>query len=337
MAAVQGRRPWSAARFWAGLAVGSLALVLAARAVSLDTLVLALRQVEIPWVILTMALSLLAPLLKAQRWRWLFHPTPITLGLGRLSSLIVIGQAVNFLVPGRFGEVVRTYLTGEETELSKWFVLGTIGAEKLIDLLVLVLLTLALVPFIALPETMAAQVDTVLVLGLAVAIGAATLLGGRALWLRLARAALRPLPAAMAARWLARIEAGLDGLSALANPRAAVAIWGWTAVFWLVAGLTNLCLLVAFGLPASPVMALFLLVLLQGGIAVPSTPGKIGVFQWLCMIGLSVFGVPAAVGFAYGLVLYGIVVGGVTLWAALAVWRRSLDLRSLAGAAAGLE
>ena len=101
---------------------------------------------------------------------------------------------------------------------------------------------------------------------------------------------------------------------------------------WLVAGLTNYLLLLAFDLPASPLIAVFLLVVLQAGVAVPSTPGKIGVFHYLCMIGLSVFGVPPTVGLAYGLTLHALVVGGVSVWAAIAMWRRSWGLRRLAQA-----
>ena len=90
----------------------------------------------------------------------------------------------------------------------------------------------------------------------------------------------------------------------------------------------------AFDLPASPLIALTLLVVLQGGVAVPSTPGKIGVFQLLCMVVLAVFGIAEPVGLAYGLVLHVVVVGGVTVWAALALWRRSWNWRRLAEASA---
>ena len=95
--------------------------------------------------------------------------------------------------------------------------------------------------------------------------------------------------------------------------------------------LTNY-LLLAFDLPATPLIALCLLVVLQAGVIVPSIPGKIGVFHYLCMIAPSVFTVPATVGLAYGLALHALVVGGVSVWAAIALWRRSLSLRRLAEA-----
>lgn len=317
-------------QIWAGLAVGVTALYLAARSFDVEALGQALRQVRLPLLALTLVTSLLTPVLKARRWRWLFYPERPPLNILQLASLVVIGQAINFMIPGRWGELVRAYLAGEECRISKWFTLGTLAAEKLLDLVILAILVVALIPFVVLPEALAGQVEVVVLTALAVTITAATLLGGRAFWLKLAGTALRILPPAAAGRWYQRIQAGLDGLAALGNRRAALAVWGWSGAFWLTAATTNLLLLIAFDLPASPVMALVLLAVLQGGVAVPSTPGKIGVFQLLCVLGLSVFGVPEATGLAYGLVLHVLVVGGVTVWAALVLWARSLNLSRLA-------
>lgn len=325
------------AQIWLGLVLGLAALYFAARSFDFKALGRALGEVRLSLVALTFATSLLTPVLKTIRWRWLFYPERPALSTARLAGLIVIGQATNFLIPGRWGELVRAYLAGEEAQVSKWFVLGTLAAEKLLDLIVLAVLVVALIPFVVLPQALAARVDAVVLAALVVTLAALALLGGRAAWLRLAERALHLLPPAAAARWRRRIEAGLDGLAALGNRRAAAAIWGWTLLFWLMAAVTNLVLLLAFDLPLSVVMALLVLAMLQGGVAVPSTPGKIGVFQLLCVLALSVFGVPEATGLAYGLVLHVLVVGGITAWAALALWQRSLNLRRLARAAAGWE
>ena len=162
------------------------------------------------------------------------------------------------------------------------------------------------------------------------------LLGGRDLWLRIAENGLRILPKPAADRWRARLAAALDGLGALRNRRAAVAVWGWTLAVWLVSALTNLLLLAAFGLEPSPRVALFLLVVLQAGVAVPSAPGKIGVFQFLCVLALSVFDVPASVAFGYGVVLYLIVLGSICGWAVFGLWQRGLSLAQADPSSGGL-
>lgn len=329
-----GGRKWSGARIqiWLGLVVALGTIYLAARAVDFGQLIEALRAVRLPLVALALFTAMATNVLKAARWRALFHPRPAGLSLWQLSNLIVVGQAVNFYIPARLGELVRAYLTGEEAGISKTYALGTIAAEKLIDIIVLAILLAALLPFLALPDWLAGRAGPLFLTALAVLIGIIALTGGRRLVMRAVGWGLRHLPPAWGERWQARINAGLDGLNALGAPRAAAAVWGWTIIFWLVAAFTNYVLLLAFDLPASPLMAFFLLAVLQAGVAVPSTPGKIGVFHYLCIIALAVFHVPATIGLAYGLVLHALVVGGVSLWAAAALWRRSWNLRRLAEA-----
>ncbi|MEJ5200469.1 MAG: lysylphosphatidylglycerol synthase transmembrane domain-containing protein, partial [Anaerolineae bacterium] len=276
--------------------------------------------------------ALATNVLKAARWRALFHPRPTRLSLLQLTNLIVVGQAVNFYIPARLGELVRAYLTGEEAGISKIYALGTIAAEKLIDIIVLALLIAAMLPFLALPEWLAGRIGPLFLTALAVCIVIVGLIGGRRLIWRPIEWGLGLLPAAWAERWRTRLLAGLDGLSALGSLRAAAAVWGWTVAFWLVAALTNYLLLLAFDLPPSPLTAFFVLAVLQAGVAVPSTPGKIGVFHYLCILALGVFHVPATAGLAYGLVLHALVVGGISVWAAAALWRRSWNLRRLAEA-----
>lgn len=329
-----GGRSWFGARvqIWLGLIVAVGTLYLAARSVDFGQLVEALRAVRLPLVLLAFISALATNVLKAARWRALFHPRPSGLSLRQLSSLIVIGQAVNFFIPARLGELARAYLTGEEAGLSKVYALGTIAAEKLIDIIVLAVLIAAMLPFLTLPEWLAGRLGPLLLTALAVVIGIIVLTGGRRVLLRLIGWGLARLPRGWGERWLGRIEAGLDGLNALGSRQAAAAVWGWTLAFWAVAALTNYLMLLAFDLPPSPLIAFFLLAVLQAGVAVPSTPGKIGVFHYLCILALGVFHVPATIGLAYGLTLHVLVVGGVSVWAALALWRRSWNLRRLAEA-----
>jgi hypothetical protein len=319
--------------FWVqlllGLVLGLAALYLAAREVNFRELGLILKSVSLPLLGLTLLSSLITPVVKAIRWRWLFYPQRPALGLARLTGLLALGQAVNLLLFGRWGELVRAYFTGEEAAVSKSFVLGTIAAEKLLDMVILAFLTLALIPFVALPAWLADRVGYVVLAALIVSAIVIVLLGGRDLWLRIAENGFRILPKPTADRWRARLAAALDGLGALRDRRAAAAIWGWTLAVWLVAALTNLLLLAAFDLQPSLRAALFLLVVLQAGVAVPSAPGKIGIFQYLCVLALSVFAVPASVAFGYGLVLYLIVLGTICGWAVFGLWQRGLSLRRL--------
>jgi uncharacterized protein (TIRG00374 family) len=328
---------WFGTRFriWLGLILALITVYMAARTVDFSQLVVALREARLPFIVLALIASLATIILKGLRWRALFYPQRPRLRLLRLCDLVVIGQAINLYIPARLGEVVRAYLTGEEAGISKAYVLGTIAAEKLVDIILLAVLVAGILPFLTLPDWLAVRLWPVIAAALAVAVLAVTLAGGRRAIMQIVAWMLRWLPVSLANRWRSRVGAALDGLSGLGRPQAAVAVWGWAAASWLMAALANYFLLLAFDLPATPLIALFLLVVLQAGVAVPSTPGKIGVFHYLCMVALSVFGVSATVGLAYGLTLHALIIGGISIWAAIAMWRRSWSLRRLAQAYQG--
>lgn len=327
--------------FWVqivfGLGLGLAALYLALQGVNWQQVRVILSDVNLPLLALALVTALLTPVTKAIRWRFLFYLHHPSLNLTRLTGLLAIGQAINILLLGRWGDLARAYLTGEEAGISKSYVLGTVATEKLLDIIVLALLVIALIPFIALPSWLGTRVGYLVFGALIVSAAAATLLGGRRLWLRIASRVLQILPRSASERWQARFAAGLDGLAALGARKAAIAVWGWTFVVWLISALTNLLLLAAFHLPPSLLIAVFLLAVLQAGVAVPSTPGKIGVFQYLCVLSLSVFGVSVSAAFGYGVVLYLLVVGSICSWAGVGLWQRSVSLRRLAEASAGWQ
>ena len=216
-------------------------------------------------------------------------------------------------------------MAGEEANASKIYMLGTLAAEKLLDLVALAVLVVTLLPFMALPSWLAGRVAPLVIMALALAAGAVGLSGGQRLWLPVANRLLRVLPPPVAAVWQRRLAAGLDGLAALTTPSAAFAVWGWTLVAWCLATATNMALFLAFGLTAKVVPALFLLGVMQAGIAapLPSAPGKIGTFHYLCILALSVFSITGPVALGYALILHLVVIGASGLWAAIALWQRS--------------
>jgi glycosyltransferase 2 family protein len=317
-------------QFWFGMLLGVAALYLAARGLDFRLVGQVLASVRLPYVLAALLVYLFTQVVKAIRWRWLLSTRPVEFNLHQLSDLLVIGQAVNLLIPARLGDLVRAYLAGEEGNASKTYILGTIAAEKLIDLVALAVLILALLPFIALPTWLAARQGPVILAAVAMALAVAGLILGRSQLAGWASRALGRLPGRAGERWQARLVAGLDGLAALGQRSAALAVWWWTVVTWLLATLTNLLLFMAFNLPPAILPALFLLVVLQANVAVPSAPGRIGVFHYLCVLALGVFGVPSPVALGYGVVLHLIVVGGSSAWAALALTQRSWGLQQLA-------
>ena len=313
------RREW---RFSIGLSVGTLGLILAARGVSVSVVTTALAQVRWGWGILGVACVVLASLAKAARWRSLFYPHAIR--LARVWAIFLIGQMINVVLPTRMGEVGRIYMIGESEPISKMTVLSSVIVEKVADMvmLVLALAMLGLWPTqaaVAFPSWMR---KSLLGLGFTAVAGLSILAlcahYGERLW-RLGHRALQPLPAQVRARADAWVRSGLSGFGVLRHWQVNVQVWGWSLVIWCLATLSHYFVFVAMGLSLSIYAALFLLTVILVGVTVP-TPGKLGVFHYLCVLTLSLFNVGRDAAFSYGIVMHLVAFAPVTILGLAFLW-----------------
>jgi len=109
-------------------------------------------------------------------------------------------------------------------------------------------------------------------------------------------------------------------LDVLRSPRVGLQLQAWSLLIWAMGILVNYIIFLALGLSLSFTAALFLLVVLQVGIAVPSVPGKLGIFQYLCILALAPFGVGKSSALSYSVLLYLVAVGPVLLLGAFFTW-----------------
>ena len=93
--------------------------------------------------------------------------------------------------------------------------------------------------------------------------------------------------------------------------------------------MVNYTVFLALGLPLSFAAAMFLAVVLQIGGAVPSVPGKLGVFHYLCTLALGVFGLEKGAALGYAVLLYFVVFGPPSVLGALLLWWESVRRREV--------
>ena len=80
-----------------------------------------------------------------------------------------------------------------------------------------------------------------------------------------------------------------------------------SAMLWCSGVLVNYSVLLFLNLEQPLVVSVALLAILQIGVAVPSTPGKIGVFQELSVLGLGLFGIAKTPALAFGLLVHSLI------------------------------
>lgn len=316
---------------WFRLALGTLVsalfLYLAFRDVPLDEVGQTLARVNYVWVTLAIGFLFLQSFLRAGRWIILYYPLQRGLRIGRLTEIIVISQMLNIVSPWRIGEIARIYLAHEIEKRSKTQTLATIGIEKIFDTTMLLAILLLLPPFMTLPTWLERPRETLVLLSVALFVGAFGLLWLREPLVRLLGKISLPLPFNLGQRLDVHAERALGSLDVLKRWDLHFALQALSAVMWLLGVAINYLALLAMNLELPLISAFLLLAVLQVGGLVPSSPGKVGVFQYLCILGLSLFGVDKGLGLTYGILLYLITYVPMALVGVVLLWWQGVNLK----------
>lgn len=282
-------------------AVSGVFLYLAFRNVALADLAEALSRVRTGWLLATIAVSFLIMVFRA--WRWQLALLPLErVPLGLLWQVTAIAYMAINLLPVRLGEVVRPWLLSRRTSVSFPNVVGNIVLEKTLDSLVILFYILA-------------GLLTVQNLPLWVRRGAIFPAAGAALlvvlvlllWWRgeafVDRWVVGRLPEGFGQKLRRVLASIVAGMRVLPNPRLLSAVFLVSLALWFLPILSSYLMILAFGLDVPFSAALVVFIFIGFGTALPNLPGMIGPYQYACQLALGLWGIGAADGLAYGLVL----------------------------------
>ena len=317
--------------------IAGLGWVLHAGGLPLVVSMESLRQVQPVYFacfLLGMALHMI---LRLARYHFLIAPVA-PIALRRILTINSIGLALITFLPFRLGEMARPALLREKGRLSAWAVVGTVGAERILDGVLfsgMLLFGLALaeplspapryigqlpVPTSLVPE--AARVAA-LVFGVAFA-GMAAFYRFRSAALRISERLLRGSPR-LSRKVAEVVERVSEGLGFLVNLRQTSAYLGVSVVSIGIQVLAIQLLARAVGIPElTYVQTMVVLGILALGFTVPNAPGFFGTMQLALYAGLAAYVAPAKVAsegavlvFIYYLTHLGLIVSFAALALAL--------------------
>jgi uncharacterized protein (TIRG00374 family) len=284
-------------RILPGLIVSVAALAVVFSMLDLRKFVQAIQQADLRFFLAGLLSELLWVIIRGFVWRTLlqnkasYHDAFITINEGYL---------LNNILPFRMGEIGRAFLIGRKAHLDFWQVIPSILIERSLDLAIAVGLFLTTLPFV-IGISWAKQA--------AIITGIIVLIGLSAIYL-LARNRQRVLSWIDQAgqRWAfvkklagRRVIAFFDGLEIITDGRLFLRALGWEGLNWLVSILQYYLFLRAFFPAPSLLWVLFALGVGALGIAAPSSPGAIGVFEAVLVGALVVFGLDASPATAFAL------------------------------------
>jgi hypothetical protein len=116
------------------IAIALVFLYLAFRNTGFGELWSSLLAVNYWWILLLVPIVVLSHWVRAVRWGYLLKPVKESVSNRNLFSGVMIGYAVNNMLP-RVGEIVRPYLLGNLEGISRTAALGSVVIERILDLM----------------------------------------------------------------------------------------------------------------------------------------------------------------------------------------------------------
>lgn len=282
-------KPAQRAGYWlVALALAGVLLYYSLRGVDWQRVWILLREADLAWVGGTLALMSGALLLRSQRWRML-----LTAG-APLSALYAfwatsVGYLGNSFLPARAGEILRTVVVSRHSGLSKTFVLTTVLCERLLDAVSLILIgALVLLQLPERPGWLEDAARPLAIAGMIGVVGLAMIPMFEPFWVRLLAKA--PVPDRFRGFAEHLLEQGLKGMRSLHNPLRLTKYILLTAIIWAMDGVVMVAVAKSIGLQLSWAVALLVVVGLGLGSALPSTPGYVGIWQFVAVTLLTPFG-----------------------------------------------
>lgn len=318
----------------ASFAITAIFLALALNSVDFGKLARAIASADYRLVALAALFTFSGYVLRAKRWQRFLAPTK-QIPLLRLFPILVIGFALNNLLPGRPGEFARPYWLGRREALSKTLGFATIIVERVADGIALIaFLLLALLAFAPLRLELPPVAETITALatvlfGIALA-GLVFLLAREQLALAVLRRVTRFLPPALAARIERMLGSFVVGLHSLKSTDDVATIGFLSLAIWSAEGISYFLMLTAFGvLPdvtTRLIAAPFMMVLINLGIMIPAAPGGLGPYEAAGVFALGAFGITETAAASVAIAAHAMQYLLVTGLGLLFIWREGISI-----------
>lgn len=209
---------------------------------------------------------------------------------------LLIGLFINNVLPARIGEVARGYALSKRIGVPFTYAVSTVFIDRVFDLLGLLLITFIFFPGQALPAFVSKalyvlvvifSICVLLLFAISQEKAAETITGY-----------LHRHPKPLLNKLAKRISEIHENLRRIRTPGRLSLFVVLTLANWLSMAMALYFSLKTFGVSLPFVYVPFTCAILQMGLAVPSSPGYIGVYEFLLVTLLGIFGVPKYEAFA---------------------------------------
>lgn len=319
-----------------GILVAAFFLYLFIQKIEWVKVVAAIQQANYWWLLPNIVMIFASMALRAWRWGVMVNPLKRCSFRG-LYAATMIGFMASNILPARLGELARPLSLGKIEDVSRSAAMATTLVERVFDLLTLLALFTVIILFKEFPASVAEDLQHLEAAGWAflavtlVAVFVLTMLKLRTdFTLRILNRPLKIFPARIQEVGSDILAKFASGLQVLSDPKSVAIISAQSALLWVIMALSNYFIFLAFDMSYLPIDASFVvLAVVSVGIMLPNAPGFIGPYQYLTVLSLSLYNVPADNAAACSIVMWATQYFTITLAGLYHLKKEHLSLREV--------
>lgn len=279
-------------QFWAGMLVSMACLAAIFLFIQPAEILKALRVARFEYVGLSVVGIIAFLMVRAVRWRFMLDNDVPWRTVLHIQN---IGYLLTNILPFRVGDVARAVLIGNVPPVTLARGLSTMVVERILDMLFIVtLLPFTLAEVEQLPDWMRAGARISGILAVSAIVLLIIAANKRPLTLKITGWLLEKVRFLDTEAWLKRIDDLLAGLSSLTQLKSGLILLVLSIVIWIPILISYHLVLLSVNIHPTPAMTGFVVCAAALSIALPSSPGQIGVFHAGVIGALQVLGQPEA-------------------------------------------
>jgi glycosyltransferase 2 family protein len=283
----------------AGFIISILLLYLSLKDIKFQEIIEILKKADLKLIFIPILFIFFSASLSAFKWSKIsgnnvrFRDTFVAL---------IIGLFVNNVLPARIGEIVKGYVLSKKTGVSFTFGLSTVLIDRFFDLAGLLLIVLIFFPKQSLPPKVSQSLFILVILLIACTV--TFIIMSREKFTGTVVKMLDKIKKPILLKFAHRLIEISENIRRINSPLNIIFYVAISFLQWFVMSTALYFAILTLNVSVKFIYVPFVCALLNMGLTIPSSPGYVGVYQFLLVYILSIFNIPKHEGFAVSILFH---------------------------------
>jgi len=312
-----------------GIIITLLLVYLSLRHIELSKVMAELKDSRYGYVIPAMIIMFMGHWFRTIRWKYLLKPCK-EIDSYKLFSALMIGYLGNTVLPAHMGEIVRSYVLKKNESLSGSFILGTIVLERLIDVVSLLVIVFIAIFFSPIPGWLLNSMIVMASILIMICIVFILLRKFNVDPFHIIYKLIGYISKNAAEKFKYVFQNLLDGIIILKQIKRPDYLIGLTILIWFSYWMYLHLNFYAFDMVQDynlkPIASLIVLLATTFSLTIPSSPGYVGTYHYLCLISLLLFNVPEETALSYAIISHAANIGPLAIAGLFFSWKEGVQI-----------